>query len=152
MSTCRITCPTAIATATKIRLADLSDPSVHKQGEKGNLLWDDPNFGINVNWQYPTNGTKPTRKTTTSFVAEVDENTTSIEIVPTAASSSAKITVNGNAVESGKAYQGTLTGGTTRFVTKVTAVKNGSDSKTYTLNVSKKNSNQVAAPYTYTDL
>ena len=33
---------------------------------------------------------------------------------------------------------------------KVTA-KNGSDSKTYTLNVSKKNSNQVAAPYTYTD-
>ena len=80
----------------------------------------------------------------------MDENTTSIEIVPTAASSGAKITVNGNAVESGKAYQGTLTGGTTRFVIKVTA-KNGSDSKTYTLNVSKKNSNQVAAPYTYTD-
>lgn len=132
------------------KIADLSNLSVHKQGEKGNLLWDDPNFGINVNWQYPTNGTKPTRKTTTSFVAEVDENTTSIEIVPTAASSGAKITVNGNAVESGKAYQGTLTGGTTRFVIKVTA-KNGSDSKTYTLNVSKKNSNQVAAPYTYTD-
>lgn len=132
------------------KIADLSNLSVHKQGEKGNLLWDDPNFGINVNWQYPTNGTKPTRKTTTSFVAEVDENTTSIEIVPTAASSGAKITVNGNAVESGKAYQGTLTGGTTRFVIKVTA-KNGSDSKNYTLNVSKKNSNQVAAPYTYTD-
>ena len=132
------------------KIADLSNLSVHKQGEKGNLLWDDPNFGINVNWQYPTNGTKPTRKTTTSFVAEVDENTTSIEIVPTAASSGAKITVNGNAVESGKAYQDTLTGGTTRFVIKVTA-KNGSDSKTYTLNVSKKNSNQVAAQYTYTD-
>lgn len=132
------------------KIADLSNLSVHKQGEKGNLLWDDPNFGINVNWQYPTNGTKPTRKTTTSFVAEVDENTTSIEIVPTAASSGAKITVNGKTVESGKAYQGALTGGTTRFVIKVTA-KNGSDSKTYTLNVSKKNSNQVAAPYTYTD-
>ena len=132
------------------KIADLSNLSVHKQGEKGNLLWNDPNFGINVNWQYPTDGTKPTCKTTTSFVAEVDENTTSIEIVPTAASSGAKITVNGNAVESGKAYQGTLTGGTTRFVIKVTA-KNGSDSKTYTLNVSKKNSNQVAAPYTYTD-
>ena len=132
------------------KIADLSNLSVHKQGEKGNLLWNDPNFGINVNWQYPTDGTKPTCKTTTSFVAEVDENKTSIEIVPTAASSGAKITVNGNAVESGKAYQGTLTGGTTRFVIKVTA-KNGSDSKTYTLNVSKKNSNQVAAPYTYTD-
>lgn len=101
------------------KIADLSNLSVHKQGEKGNLLWDDPNFGINVNWQYPMNGTKPTRKTTTSFVAEVDENTTSIEIVPTAASSGAKITVNGNAVESGKAYQGTLTGGTTRFVIQV---------------------------------
>lgn len=116
----------------------------------GDRLKDINWVGINVNWQYPTNGTKPTRKATTSFVAEVDENTTSIEIVPTAASSGAKITVNGNAVESGKAYKGTLTGGTTRFVIKVTA-KNGSDSKTYTLNVSKKNSNQVAAQYTYTD-
>ena len=132
------------------KIADLSNLSVHRQGEKGNLLWNDPNVGINVNWQYPTNGTKPTRKTTTSFTAEADADATSIEIVPTAASSGAKITVNGKTVESGKAYQGALTGGTTRFVIKVTA-KNGSDSKTYTLNVSKKNSNQVAAPYTYTD-
>lgn len=35
------------------KIADLSNLSVHKQGEKGNLLWNDPNFGINVNWQYP---------------------------------------------------------------------------------------------------
>ena len=49
-----------------------------------------PEFRINVNWQYPTDGTKPTRKTTTSFTAEVDADATSIEIVPTAASSGAK--------------------------------------------------------------
>ena len=132
------------------KIAALSNLSVHKQGEKGNLLWNDPNFGINVNWQYPTDGTKPTRKNTTSFVAEVDENTTSIEIVPTAASSGAKITINGEAVASGKAYVGKLTGGSTRFVIEVTA-KNGSDSKRYTLKVRQKNSNQVEEPYTYTD-
>lgn len=132
------------------KIADLSNLSVHKQGEKGNLLWNDPNFGINVNWQYPTDGTKPTRKNTTSFVAEVDENTTSIEIVPTAASSGAKITINGEVAASGKAYVGKLTGSSTRFVIEVTA-KNGSDSKRYTLKVRQKNSNQVEEPYTYTD-
>ena len=90
-------------------IADLSNLSVHKQGEKGNLLWNDPNFGINVNWQYPTDGTKPTRKNTTSFVAEVDEKTTSIEIVPTAASS-----------------------GLTNFTVKVIA-KDGTTEKEYTV-------------------
>ena len=84
-----------------------------------------------------TDGTKPTRKNTTSFVAEVDENTTSIEIVPTAASSGAKITINGEVAASGKAYVGKLTGSSTRFVIEVTA-KNGSDSKRYTLKVRQK--------------
>lgn len=114
------------------KIADLSNLSVHKQGEKGNLLWNDPNFGINVNWQYPTDGTKPTRKNTTSFVAEVDEKTTSIEIVPTAASSGAKITINGEAAESGKAYVGKLKNGLTNFTVKVIA-KDGTTEKEYTV-------------------
>lgn len=114
------------------KIADLSNLSVHKKGEKGNLLWNDPNFGINVNWQYPTDGTKPTRKNTTSFVAEVDEKTTSIEIVPTAASSGAKITINGEAAESGKTYVGKLKNGLTNFTVKVTA-KDGTTEKEYTV-------------------
>ena len=114
------------------KIADLSNLSVHKKGEKGNLLWNDPNFGINVNWQYPTDGTKPTRKNTTSFVAEVDEKTTSIEIVPTAVSSGAKITINGEAAESGKAYVGKLKNGLTNFTVKVIA-KDGTTEKEYTV-------------------
>ena len=114
------------------KIADLSNLSVHKKGEKGNLLWNDPNFGINVNWQYPTDGTKPTRKNTTSFVAEVDEKTTSIEIVPTAASSGAKITINGEAAASGKAYVGKLKNGLTNFTVKVIA-KDGTTEKEYTV-------------------
>lgn len=35
------------------QLADLSNLSVHEPGKKGNLLWDDPNFGINVNLAVP---------------------------------------------------------------------------------------------------
>lgn len=116
------------------KIADLSNLSVHKQGEKGNLLWDDPNFGINVNWQYPTDGTRPTRKTTTNFVAEVDENMTSIEIVPTAASSGAKIAINGETVKSGETYVGKLKSGLTNFTVKVTA-KDGTTEKAYTVAV-----------------
>ena len=39
------------------KIADLSNLSVHKQARRQPAV-DDPNFGINVNWQYPTNGTK----------------------------------------------------------------------------------------------
>ena len=129
-------------------IADLSNLSVHKKGEKGNLLWNDPNFGINVNWQYPTDGTAPTRKKNLTFKATTDVD--SVEIVPTTASSGATVTVNGTTVASGKAYEGKLTGNRTTFTIKVTA-KNGSDTKTYTVIVTKQGSKQVSAPYTYTD-
>ena len=129
-------------------IADLSNLSVHKKGEKGNLLWNDPNFGINVNWQYPTDGTAPTRKKNLTFKATTDAD--SVEIVPTTASSGATVTVNGTTVASGKAYEGKLTGNRTTFTIKVTA-KNGSDTKTYTVIVTKQGSKQVSAPYTYTD-
>lgn len=132
------------------QLADLSNLSVHEPGKKGNLLWDDPNFGINVNWQYPADGTKPTRKTDLTFTANVGADADSVEVVPTAASSGASVTINGRAVASGAAYEAALTGGTTRLTVRVTA-KDGASTKAYTVIVNKEGSNQVSAPYTYTD-
>lgn len=84
------------------QLADLSNLSVHEPGKKGNLLWDDPNFGINVNWQYPADGTKPTRKTDLTFTANVGADADSVEVVPTVASSGASVTINGRAVASAR--------------------------------------------------
>ena len=130
------------------KIADLANLSVHEKGKKGNLLWEDPAFGINVNWDYPDDGTKPVRKTSTSFTAEVPYGVTAVEVVPTACASAAKITVDGTAVESGKPYQVALTDETTNVNIQVTAA-DGVSSKTYTVTVIR--SNQVAAPYAYTD-
>ena len=74
----------------------------------------------------------------------------SVEVVPTAASSGASVTINGRAVASGAAYEAALTGGTTRLTIRVTA-KDGASTKAYTVIVNKEGSNQVSAPYTYTD-
>ena len=132
-------------------IAELSNLSVHEPGAKGNLLWDDQNFGINVNWKYEVGSAiSATRKTNLTFTANVDADVDTIEIVPTAASSGASITVNGKAVASGAAYQTALTGATTKFTVKSTA-KDGKTAKVYTVVVNKAGSNQVSAPYTYTD-
>lgn len=118
-------------------IADLSNLSVHQVGAKGNLLWDDENFGINVNWEYPTDGTKPTRKTTTAFTANVSKGVTEIEVVPTSCASAATITINGQAVaKSGEATIVTLNGTKTEITVDVTAT-DGMTTKQYTVTVNQ---------------
>ena len=141
-------------------IAELSNLSVHQPGARGNLLWDDPNFGINVNWKYEAGSEiSATRKTDLSFVANVGADVNTVEIVPTTASTGATVTINGRAVDSGTAYQAALTGASTLFTVTSTA-KDGKTSKVYTVAVNRQGGGsqgaqqgggQVSAPYTYTD-
>ncbi|WP_283675102.1 S-layer homology domain-containing protein [Butyricicoccus sp. Marseille-Q5471] len=132
------------------KLADLSNLSVHMPGESGNLLWDDPNFGINVNWKYPTDGTAPSRKTDLTFTATVGTSAATIEIVPTAAATKGTVTINGKAAPSGQAVTVELPAAENTFTVVCTA-PNGTDTKTYTVKVNKDASVKAAAPVTYTD-
>lgn len=68
-------------------IAELTNLSVRLPGVSGNLLWEDENFGINLNWKYPDD-IQPVRKSADelNFTATVDDSVTEIEIEPTAAS------------------------------------------------------------------
>lgn len=132
-------------------IAELSNISVRAPGQTENLLWADPNFGVNVNWAYPLDGTVPTRKANLTFTATVGTSVSQINLIPTAAATNAKsITINGQAVQSGKTFTASLPNATNSFEIVVTA-PNGTDTKTYTVVVNKSASAKAAAPATYTD-
>lgn len=132
-------------------IAELTNLSVRLPGVSGNLLWEDENFGINLNWKYPDD-VQPVRKSTDelNFTATVDDSVTEIEIEPTAASTNGTVTINGAEVPSGEATVFELTGAETTFT--VTGISpNGEQTRTYTVTVVRTDMDQVAAPYTYTD-
>lgn len=131
-------------------IADLCNLSVHEKGKTGNLLWEDPNFGINVNWQYPSDGTKPTKKQNLTFTAKVDAGTDSVVLVPTASASAASVTVDGKKAESGKEMELSLKDDETKVPVEVTA-PDGTTKKMYTVVIKKVDSSKAEAPYTYTD-
>lgn len=134
-------------------IAELSNLSVHMPGESGNLLWDDPNFGINVNWKYVVgSAVSATRKTEAelTFTATVGTSAETIEIVPTAAATKGTVTINGKAAPSGQAVTVELPAAENTFTVVCTA-PNGTDTKTYTVKVNKDASVKAAAPVTYTD-
>lgn len=134
-------------------IAELSNLSVHMPGESGNLLWDDPNFGINVNWKYVVgSAVSATRKTEgeLTFTATVGTSAETIELVPTAAATKGTVKVNGKATPSGQAISVALPAAENTFTVVCTA-PNGTDTKTYTVKVNKDASVKAAAPVTYTD-
>lgn len=132
-------------------IAELTNLSVRLPGVSGNLLWEDENFGINLNWKYPDD-VQPVRKSADelNFTATVDDSVTEIEIEPTAASTNGTVTINGTEVPSGEATVFELTGDETTFT--VTGISpNGEQTRTYTVTVVRTDMDQVATPYTYTD-
>lgn len=119
------------------KLADLCNLSVHLPGEKGNLLWEDAAFGINVNWDYPSDGTKPVRKETSDFTAQVPSGTEEIELVPTACASDATIQVNSQPVNSGEAITIALDEADT-VISIVATAPDGESTHEYTVTVTTK--------------
>ncbi|MDO4616859.1 MAG: cadherin-like beta sandwich domain-containing protein [Lachnospiraceae bacterium] len=117
-------------------IAELCNLSVHEAGQTGNLLWDDPNFGINVNWSYPADGTVPVRKDNLTFTASVESDVDSVELVPTASASNAVITVNGEEAVSGEACTIELTEAQTTVSIVVTA-PDGETENEYTVVINK---------------
>ncbi len=117
-------------------IADLANISVHEAGQKGNLLWDDPNFGVNVNWAYPTDGTAPSRKENLTFTAAVGSDVNSVELVPTTAATNASIKVNGEAAVSGEAVTIETAEAQTTVVIEVTA-PDGVTVQEYTVVINK---------------
>lgn len=143
------------------RIADLSNLSVRVPGQRGNLLWNDPNFGINVNWMYVAgSAVSATRKTDLTFTAQVGADVSTVELIPTAASSGASIAVNGVPAASGAVHRVALTGGATRVAIEVTGA-DGTSKQAYTVVINRVPSGkteqpaatagQAAAPYVYPD-
>jgi hypothetical protein len=76
---------------------------------------------------------------TTGYASHVDSNVLSVTVTPTAANSSSKLTVNGQAVSSGTASQPiNLTVGS-NTITIVVIAQDGTTTKTYTLTVTRNN-------------
>lgn len=134
-------------------IGELSNLSVRAPGASGNLLWDDSNFGINLNWKYGVDsGKSATRKSTEelTFTATVGASVDTIEIIPTAAATKGTITINGKPAQSGKAATVELKNENNTFTVVCTA-PNDSSKKTYTVKVNKDADIKVAAPATFTD-